>query len=368
MSTSNYHPIFCALPPHMVENIINQGSLNQAEKAKRTLKLSGQFRGHRQSLADISVKPKSAVGNLQRIVYDAQFTSNLPGILKRSEGDPPNADIHVNEAYDGAGATYDLYYKIFERNSIDNAGMPIISSVHYQQGYDNAFWDGDQMVYGDGDEDLPEAERLFNRFTIAIDIIGHELTHGIIQYEANLNYHGQPGALNESFSDVFGSLVKQRVKNQTADQANWIIGEGLFTSNVNGVGIRSMKEPGTAYDDPVLGKDPQPAHMDDYKVMVTDSGGVHVNSGIPNKAFYLAAIEIGGYAWEKAGKIWYITLRDKLTATSDFQEAADKTYEAAGDLFGKNSSEQKAVKKGWEGVGIKIDAGGCNFLARLFNR
>jgi Zn-dependent metalloprotease len=106
------------------------------------------------------------------------------------------------------------------------------------------------MVYGDGDEDLPPEERLFNRFTIALDIIGHELTHGVTQFEANLVYQGQSGALNESFSDVFGSLVKQRLRNQTADQADWVIGEGLFTEHVNGVGIRSMAAPGTAYDDP----------------------------------------------------------------------------------------------------------------------
>ena len=115
------------------------------------------------------------------------------------------------------------------------------------------------MVYGDGDEDLPEDQRLFNRFTICLDIIGHELTHGVTQFTANLEYQAQPGALNESMSDVFGSLVKQYQRRQAVHEADWIIGEGLFTSNVTGVGIRSMKAPGTAYDDPVLGRDPQPA-------------------------------------------------------------------------------------------------------------
>ena len=193
-----------------------------------------------------------------RIVYDAKSTENLPGTKVRGEGDPPVADVAVNEAYDGAGHTYDLYFEIFQRNSLDDKGMDIISSVHYGQGYDNAFWNGAQMVYGDGDENLPENQRLFNRFTIALDVIGHELTHGVTSYEANLAYWDQPGALNESYSDVFGSLVKQRVLGQTADQADWLIGEGLFTANVNGKAIRSMKAPGTAYDDPVLGKDPNP--------------------------------------------------------------------------------------------------------------
>jgi Zn-dependent metalloprotease len=170
-------------------------------------------------------------------------------------------------------------------------------------------------------------------------------------------YSNQPGALNESMSDVFGSLVKQRVRNQTAAQADWIIGEGLFTPNVNGVGIRSMKEPGTAYNDPVLGKDPQPAHMKDYVNTTSDNGGVHINSGIPNRAFYITAMELGGYAWEKAGQIWYVTLRDKLGANSQFQDCANLTYLTAGELFGSGSLEQLAVKKGWADVGITVDGG-----------
>ncbi len=170
----------------------------------------------------------------------------------------------MNEAYDGAGFTFDLYKEQYGRNSIDGEGMHLVSTVHHQQGYDNAFWNGEQMVYGDGDEDLPEDERLFNRFTVALDVIGHELTHGVIQYEAQLVYYEQPGALNESYSDIFGSLVKQKTLNQTAEEADWLIGEGLFTANVAGKAIRSMKDPGSAYDDPVLGKDPQPGHMKKY--------------------------------------------------------------------------------------------------------
>ena len=158
----------------------------------------------------------------------------------------------------------------------------------------------------------------FRRFTLAIDVIGHELTHGVTQYTSNLNYSDQPGALNESLSDVFGSLVKQRQRGQTASQADWLIGEGLFTANVKGVALRSLKEPGTAYDDPVLGRDPQPAHMRDYVHTSDDDGGIHINSGIPNHAFFLVAAAIGGYAWEKAGRIWYTAARDKFTSTTDF--------------------------------------------------
>jgi Zn-dependent metalloprotease len=176
----------------------------------------------------------------------------------------------------------------------------------------------------------------------------------VTQYEANLDYLNQTGALNESISDVFGSLVKQYQLKQTADQADWIIGAGLFSPNVKGVGIRSMKAPGSAYDDPVLGKDPQPMHMDHYVTTTNDNGGVHINSGIPNHAFYVIAREIGGYAWEKAGAIWYKALTEKLKSNSNFTDAANLTYQAAADLYGSGSLEQKAVQSGWAAVGISV--------------
>ncbi|HKY53138.1 MAG TPA: M4 family metallopeptidase [Anaerolineales bacterium] len=359
--------INCIVPPYMLKNIATKGTEAQKILAINTLKMSEQMRGKRSALADFTAATfRVQVGTKDRIIYDAKNGSNLPGTVVRKEGDPPTTDVAVNEAYDGSGLTYDLFNNVYQRNSIDGNGMRLDSTVHYRVGYDNAFWDGEQMVYGDGDEDLPADERLFNRFTIAIDVIGHELTHGVTQFEAKLQYFQQPGALNESMSDVFGSLVKQYQRQQLASEADWIIGEGLFTSNVNGVGIRSMKAPGTAYDDPVLGKDPQPAHMKDYVNTISDNGGVHINSGIPNHAFYITALELGGFAWEKAGQIWYVTLKDRLTATSKFQDCANLTYQVAGELYGAGSIEQQAVKKGWDAVGLPVggptpppDGGGC---------
>ena len=369
------HPgINCFLPPHILKNLATKGTERQKSIAMDTLKVSAQLRGRRNALADFPTAAfRVAVGGKDRIIYDAKNGSNLPGTIVRKEGEPASTDVAVNEAYDGSGMTYDLYYDVYQRNSIDGNGMRLDSTVHYRTGYDNAFWDGEQMVYGDGDEDLPESERLFNRFTIAIDIMGHELTHGVTQFEAKLQYFLQPGALNESMSDVFGSLVKQYQLRQTADQADWIIGAGLFTSNVNGVGIRSMKAPGTAYDDKVLGKDPQPAHMKDYVNTIEDNGGVHINSGIPNHAFYVTAVQLGGNAWERAGRIWYVTLKDRLSATSNFQDCANLTYQVAGELYGAGSIEQQAVQKGWSEVGLTVggtppppEPGGClNALLRL---
>lgn len=343
--------LHCIIPPHMLKSMLAHGSEAQKKAALASITASAQLRGHRQALMEAMpyLMPAVAAGK-HRSVYTADNGGALPGRLVRDEGAPPLNDPAVNEAYDGAGATYDLYWEVYQRDSLDGRGLHLDSTVHYQKDYDNAFWDGQQMVYGDGDR------QLFNRFTISIDVIGHELTHGVTQYTSNLYYSNQSGALNESFSDVFGSLVKQRQRGQTASEADWLIGEGLFTSSVNGAALRSMKEPGTAYDDPVLGKDPQPAHMRDYVNTIEDNGGVHINSGIPNHAFYLTAVAMGGFAWEKAGAIWYVAARDKFTSNTDFQTAANLTYQAASELYGQGSHEQQAVQYGWQGVGITIGA------------
>jgi Zn-dependent metalloprotease len=346
-----HNPLNCILPPYMLKSMLENGNDAQKQIAVAAITGAAQFRARRTAIAETSAYLTTVAGaGKQRKVYATNSSTTLPGTLVRDEGGPPSSDPGVNEAYDGAGATYDLYWEVYQRNSVDDKGLRLDSTVHYDKNYDNAFWNGSQMVYGDGDG------QLFNRFTISIDVIGHELTHGVTQYTSNLNYSNQSGALNESFSDVFGSLVKQRARGENAAQADWLIGEGLFTSNVKGVALRSMKAPGTAYNDPVLGKDPQPANMRDYVNTSDDNGGVHINSGIPNDAFYLVATAISGNAWEKAGKIWYTAARDKFKSNTDFQNAADLTFATAGELFGAGSPEQQAVKYGWDGVGITIGA------------
>jgi Zn-dependent metalloprotease len=350
------HPLLCIVPPHILESIAANGTPRQQGLARASIAASDRIRTERLAVTGRAVV--AAQPNVkERIVYTADSGTGLPGQRVRGEGDPPSGDAATDEAYDGCGDTYDLYQQVYGRDSIDGANMRLDSTVHYGQSYDNAFWNGQQMVYGDGDEDLPEAERLFNRFTKSLDVIGHELTHGVTQFTANLVYRDQSGALNEHFSDVFGSLVKQWKLDQTADQADWLIGADLLTDNVNGDAIRSMKAPGTAYDDPVLGRDPQPGHMDDYVSTTQDNGGVHINSGIPNRAFYTVSTEIGGRAWEKAGSIWYKTLTDgELGAQAQFQTVADRTLAVAGELYGAGSREQEAVTAGWAAVGITIGA------------
>ena len=288
-----------------------------------------------------TVRQSVTAGQPQRTIFDCHgLEPPSDPDLVRSEGDPPSDDVTVNEAYDGLGDTYAFFWDQYNRDSIDDQGMPLHGWVHYGRDYDNAFWDGEQMVFGDG--------KIFDRFTKSLDVIGHELTHGVTEHEAGLQYLNQSGALNESVSDVFGSLVKQFKLGQAADQADWLIGADLVKPGFPGKALRSMIEPGTAWDG-----DTQPAHMDDYVQTMSDNGGVHINSGIPNKAFAELALALGGPAWEKAGRIWYETLRDPQVRTNaTFREFAGRTAAAARRLHGAGSEEANAVEACWTGVGV----------------
>ena len=340
-------PCCTIIPEHILRKLAESDDPRLRTRALQTLQHSERLRGHRELLATLgAVVLATSPGTKRRTVYDLAHDTDLPGKLVRGEGDAKNKDIAVNEAYDYSGVVYDFYKTVFGRNSVDDRGLRLDSSVHYSTAYDNAFWNGMQMIYGDGDT------QLFQRFTICLDVIGHELTHGVTQYEAGLVYKGQPGALNESMSDVFGVLVAQWKKKQTADKADWLIGKGLLAKGVHGVALRSMAAPGTAYDDPNLGKDPQPANMKDYVTGNDDNGGVHVNSGIPNHAFFLVATALGGNAWDRAGKIWYHTLCNRLRPRTDFKTAAAATIASARDLFGAQSKEEKAVESAWKQVGV----------------
>jgi Zn-dependent metalloprotease len=342
-----FYPIQCIIPPHMMRNVLEKGNLPMRQRAMRALMLGSRLRGRRDALAGLALL--ATAHGKRRTIYDAKHSTSLPGTLVRHEGDGPASDASANEAYDGLGATYDFYYEVYQRDSLDDHGYPLDGIVHYDVDFDNAFFDGQRMVFGDGDGTL------FIGFTKALDVIAHELTHGVTAFEANLDYQGQPGALNESFSDVFGSLVKQHSLGQDASTADWLIGEGILAPGIHGVALRSMKAPGTAYDDPQLGKDPQPANMRDYVNTPEDNGGVHINSGIPNHAFYLVATALGGNAWEEAGQIWYDTLHT-LKHDADFQTAADVTYQVAGTRYGAGSPQQQAVKNAWTEVGVKLTA------------
>lgn len=285
-----------------------------------------------------------------RIISDAQNREVLPGVTVRREEDEPVSDTAVNQAFDGLGATYDFFWDAYGRDAIDARGASLEATVHYGRDYDNAFWDGTRMVFGDGDGEI------FLGFTGSLSVIAHELSHGVIEREGGLVYQGQSGALNESISDVFGALTEQHSLGESTEEASWLIGAGIFADAVQGEALRSLRAPGTAYDDDVLGHDPQPAHMDGYVNTDEDNGGVHINSGIPNRAFYLAATSLGGYAWQRAGLIWYRTLTGGLSDRIDFAGFAEATIAAAAAEYGEDSEESNAVRAGWIGVGVIEDA------------
>ena len=373
------------VPPYLLEAIVENGTPAQKEAARLTLEVDAQIRADRAAMAAAPAElavPAAPRPHKNRRVHSAGNTAALPGTLIRSEGQAASGDVAVDEAYEGLGDTFDLYWDIYNRNSYDDRGGDLIATVHYRTSYNNAFWDGTrmQLAFGDGDG------KTFRRFTFALDVIGHELTHGVISSGGKLPYSDQSGALNESIADVFGSLVKQRKLGQTAERADWLIGAGMFVPRpnrrasrladrsgdvyvgVNGVALRSMSAPGTAYHDPVFigelspdGKDPQPDHMRGYVVTSKDYGGVHINSGIPNKAFYLAAIAIGGFAWETVGRIWYEALK-RVSYNAGFQQFATLTAIVAEELEEELAAElgvdelRTKVVSAWHEVGVGGDA------------
>lgn len=345
--------MFCSIiPPYMLRRLATQDEPRLqaiARAAKESLVHVRGIQATRIQTGNPRTTARQAAPQPpQRSIFDAESTETLPGKLVRKEGAPVTGDPAADEAYDGLGATHKLYADVFNRNSIDGAGMKLDATVHFGKLYDNAFWDGTQMVFGDGDGEI------FQRFTKSLTVIGHELAHGVTQHTAGFAYRNQAGALNESMSDVFGSLVEQYAAGQSATDASWLIGEGLFTDAVQGAALRSMKAPGTAYDDDVLGKDPQPDSMDSYVRTSADNGGVHINSGIPNRAFCLTALSLGGNAWDEPGQIWYSALTSgDLPESCTFGRFAKATLTAAEELFGKESPQHDAVQQAWDTVRVK---------------
>lgn len=240
-----------------------------------------------------------------------------------------------------AGVVYQFYKNLFNRNSLDNNGMSLISTVHYGSKYNNAFWDGTQMVYGDGDGTL------FRALSGDLDVVAHEMTHGVITHTANLAYKDQSGALNESLADVFGVLVQTYDKYNVANGgqwqfnvSDWVIGDDIYTPSTPNDALRSLSNP-TLYN--------QPDHMNNYVYTSDDNGGVHINSGIPNKAAFLIAQNIG---CEKTARIYYRALTTYFTSSTNFYNARLGLIQSAKDLYGTNSTEAQAVGWAFDQVGI----------------
>ena len=339
------------VPPYLLEQIARSDA-ECAPRAIATLTVDALLRDQRASTPAPRPTPTAVAPGAAAVpdwtVHTARNTTTLPGTAVRGKGDPASGDTAVDEAADGIDGALRLFAEVFDRSSYDGAGADVSLTVHYGRDYDNAFWDGTQLVFGDGDGEI------FDRFTKPVDVLGHELTHAVTEHSAALRYQDQSGALNESVSDVFGTCLKQWLLAQGVDEADWLIGAGLFMPGVAARGLRDMANPGTAYDDPRLGKDPQGASMDEYVDTNDDNGGVHLNSGIPNRAFHLAATAIGGRSWEGAGAIWYAALTGgQVGATTDFAGFAAATVAAAG-------GHADAVRQAWETVGVAPVAGSAS--------
>ena len=331
------------VPPRVLEYLAKVG-VAQARLSIQQSKIS------RAKRADKLVDMKAFIGakskrKPKRKVYDCKNTWEQRVKLVRDEGKPATGDKDADLVYKYAGNVRDYFNKVLDRNSIDNSGMDLILHVHFGEESMTAFWDGDEMTFGDGDGEI------FISFTQSLDVVAHELAHGVTQHTADLEYFSQSGALNEHFSDVFGSAITQHVLKQDAGQADWLVGNEIMGPSLYGEALRSMQAPGMAYDNNLLGKDPQPAHMSDYYAGNDDNQGVHINSGIPNRAFYMVSMEIGT---DKAALIWYDALQ-KLWATAKFNDAVEVIVESARMLTKKKQvpvGSTQRVRAAFREVGL----------------
>ena len=347
------------VPPHVLDNLAKQGANHTRSRARDTAFQSKQARlkranekvpltKFRASAAPAGVVPAApgAIGDAVRKVYNCHNTwDQHVGPPSRDEGAPATGDQDTDLVYDYAGIVRKYFKHELNRASIDNQGMDLILNVHFGVQFMNAFWDGDEMSFGEGDGEI------FVSFAKSLDVVAHELAHGVTQFTANLEYYSQSGALNEHFSDVFGSTITQFNEQQDAGTADWLIGDEIMGPTLVGEALRSMKAPGTAYDNALLGKDPQPDHMSQYFAGPEDEQGVHINSGIPNRAFYLVATSIGT---PRAAKIWYHALQN-LWPTATFADAVHVLVSSA-QLLTKNNivpiGSTQTVRSAFKAVGL----------------
>lgn len=288
-----------------------------------------------------STMPNDPVGVIWTI--DAQNTDNQLYHVTSTNANSWPDKATVSASYYG-GIIYDYYNNVHLRNSIDGNGMTMPFIVHFKTNYNNAFWNGKAMIFGDGDGTT------FSNIIGALDVAGHEVTHGVTQHTANLIYENQPGALNESYSDVFGTMIEFYAEGSGGD---WLCGEDVFTPAIPGDAMRDMEDPASSNVPP---ENRQPTKMSEYQdlSLETDHGGVHINSGIPNRACFLVADSIGR---SKTEKIYYRALTNYLTQNSQFIDARLALCKSAADIYGADGPEEKAVKHAFDVVEVFGDSG-----------
>ncbi|MBJ7410401.1 MAG: M4 family metallopeptidase [Phenylobacterium sp.] len=349
MTRANFAPR-AYLAPHMLTRLLESGNPTLVRIAYATGRAEASAHARRlERPAVLEGQAAFMVKGKGRSIYDMQGTEHpKPGVPLRGEADRPINDLAADAAYDHIGVTYDFYKDVLDRRSLDGRGYPISASVRYGHMVANAHWDGSQILLGEGDGEY------FLSFARSLNIVAHEYTHGVISCSSNLAYQGQSGALNESFCDVMAAVVVQWRNQESVEQANWIIGGEVVGPKLGVPGFRSFTKDPAFRDHPELGHDLQPKHMDGLIDDPQDYGGVHVNSGIPSHAFYLAAQTLGGRTWEHVGLIWYEALI-KLGPLAEFRDAAEATVLAARRRFGPSSAETRAVMDAWRAVGLAVE-------------
>lgn len=333
------------IPPHLVESTAGRAP---TRRMRRDFGRDAALRASRSLMT-----PERAAGGAtrpaNRSVWDAHEGWEFPGTLVRDDGDTEVQDGEANRLWGVAGEILEFLYDIYGWSGINGCGTDLACVLHVGHAYSNAFWNGELLAVGDGDQVN------FTSFLVDSTVVAHEIGHGVVQNTVGLTYTGQSGALNESFGDVFGVLCEQYALDEMAVDADWLVGQGIFTPDINATALRSLKEPGTAYNDPRLGKDPQPSTMAGYWSTTEDQGGVHVNSGIPNHAFYLASMAVGGHAWEQTGRVWMdVMLRRMVGPHATFGSFALATVLAASNRFGPYSLVKTSVEQAWRQVGVLV--------------
>jgi Zn-dependent metalloprotease len=322
------------LSAELRKDLLDTAQISQEFRDLRSqaARLTGVTLAHADALIEIAPSPAVTV-------YDCKHAQNLPGVPVPNPGNSP--DPTAKRTFNETTSVAKFYKDIFNRNSIDNQGMTLMSSVHYGSNFNNAMWNGSQMLYGDGDGSI------FIDFTSANDVIGHELTHGVTQHSLQLNYFDEAGGLNESMSDCFGSMFRQWESSQDVISADWLIGQDIIGPAAQARGFTCLRDMANPAAKHCLA--PQPTQYS----QITPGMDPHYSSGPPNLAFYTACKTLGGASWERIGQIWYHSLTAfGPTPDMKMQAFADRTRQVANTMYSATPTVAAAVDQGWKQVGL----------------
>jgi Zn-dependent metalloprotease len=339
----------CIVPADVLKRFAGDTTLPQDLRSSLddTLRVDLEFRNLRRQANRLTQVARLAIvaparqlmGPPTVSVFTCDHSQSLPGTqIPDPDG---SSDATAKNVFKETTLVANFYKEVFNRDSVDNANMALLSSIHYGKNYNNAFWNGSQMTYGDGDG------KIFVDFSKANDVIGHELTHGVTQYSLQLNYSGDAGGLNESISDCFGSMFRQWQANQTAGTADWLIGADIVGPAAKERGLTCLRDMANPAADHCLA--PQPTSYS----QITPGMDPHYSSGPPNLAFCTACKIAGGESWKGVGKVWYEVLTQSGPHPNMvMKDFANRTRNTSAHLFPGNTTLQNAVDQGWRHVGL----------------